>query len=223
MGRRNNALSNDPLTDLELVQLVAKQDMGAFNELYSRYVTKARSLTYRTTLDMSCVDDVVQNAMITLWNKAHTFRGDSSFGSWFYRIVANESLQHLRKKKLKGRGLALTSDIEKQHRSSEDERCGPDQEELRLEAHSLLYACVYMPANYWESLYLMAIGYTAAEVAQRLDLTIPKVKSRVFRARAWMTKQFSKNNNRKFALSSKARIAYMKEIHATKTKGADEW
>lgn len=97
-------------TDIELVELFRDESKKhyAFNLLVRKYQEKIYFFVRRIVIDHEDTDDVVQNIFIKVWNNLGTFREDSKFFTWLYRIAVNESLSFLKSKQLRS-FLSLSS------------------------------------------------------------------------------------------------------------------
>jgi len=78
--------------DREDVALAAGGDHAAFERLYRRHVPKVTSLA-TWLLNTADADDAVQEVFIRVWQKLHTFAGQSSFGTWLHRVAVNLMLR----------------------------------------------------------------------------------------------------------------------------------
>jgi RNA polymerase sigma factor (sigma-70 family) len=89
-------------TDKELIELFHTADRKhyAFNLLVRKYREKIYYFVRRMVVTHDDADDVVQNIFIKVWNNLDSFREDSKFYTWLYRIAINESLSFLKSKKL---------------------------------------------------------------------------------------------------------------------------
>jgi RNA polymerase sigma-70 factor (ECF subfamily) len=85
--------------DLNLVERARQGDQGAFRELFQRYHRRAYSLAFGVVRNQDDALDVVQDAFIKAHRHLEKFEGNSSFYTWFYRIVMNLSIDHIRKHK----------------------------------------------------------------------------------------------------------------------------
>ena len=85
--------------DSLLVKQVKAGDQQAFETLYRRYV----STVYRQALKLAGnaeeAEEIVQEVFLRLYEKAKTFRGDSAFSTWLYRLTVNTALMKLRRRK----------------------------------------------------------------------------------------------------------------------------
>lgn len=73
----------------------------AFNQLVLEYQEQALMLAYRLLRNRQDAEDIVQNAFIKVWEELESFRGESKFSSWLYRIVYNLSLNKLKSRSLR--------------------------------------------------------------------------------------------------------------------------
>ncbi|MDH3841480.1 MAG: sigma-70 family RNA polymerase sigma factor, partial [Chromatiales bacterium] len=83
------------ITDRELVGRVKKGDKGAFDLLVLKYQHKIVKLVMRYVRDPSEAMDVAQEAFLKAYRAMATFRGDSAFYTWLYRIAINTAKNHL--------------------------------------------------------------------------------------------------------------------------------
>src|SRR3990172_210250 len=86
--------------DLELVKRCQEGDRDAFRILVERYQARATRLAYRYVGNMDDAQDVTQDAFIRVHRSIKDFRNESQFYTWFYRILVNLALDHLRRNKI---------------------------------------------------------------------------------------------------------------------------
>jgi RNA polymerase sigma-70 factor, ECF subfamily len=85
-----------PLSDYELAQAVSHGATSCMADLYERYNPMVYSLCLRMTGDMSEAEDLMQDVFIQLFKKIGSFRGESRFSTWLYRLTINQVLMHFR-------------------------------------------------------------------------------------------------------------------------------
>lgn len=85
--------------EMQCIRSVLEGNLDEFEKLITDNKVGALSIAKSMIKDDSEVNDVLQEAYINAFNYLHTFNGGSRFGTWFYRIVVNQSLKWLRKRK----------------------------------------------------------------------------------------------------------------------------
>lgn len=78
--------------DAQLVVRVQNGDRNAFDQLVARYRAKLLRLVLRTVHDPDDAEDVLQDTLVRAWRAIHTFRGDSAFYTWLFRIAINTAI-----------------------------------------------------------------------------------------------------------------------------------
>ncbi len=86
--------------DLELVARSQAGDTSAFNELVTRYRTRAFSMIYNMVRNEQDAWDLAQDGFVKAWKNIGRYRGQSSFYTWLYRILMNVTIDSLRKKQI---------------------------------------------------------------------------------------------------------------------------
>src|SRR6184192_1420728 len=93
--------------DLDLLAALRRREPMAAERLVTTYGDRAYRLATSITGNGQDAEEVVQDAFWTVVRKIDTFRGESAFGSWLYRIVANAAYQKLRGRQSRQRELSL--------------------------------------------------------------------------------------------------------------------
>jgi len=93
--------------DAALLGALRGGDPEAFRVLIERHQTGVFSLLSRMGFDRDTAEDLAQDAFVRAWKALPTFRGDAQLGTWLYRIVYRQALQHLRQR---GRQQRLASE-----------------------------------------------------------------------------------------------------------------
>jgi RNA polymerase sigma-70 factor (ECF subfamily) len=84
------------IADLELARRCQKGDAAAFEELYRQHSGRLYNLVFRMTGSAQEADDLLQDVFLHAHRKLASFRGDSSLGTWLYRLGMNHCLDYLR-------------------------------------------------------------------------------------------------------------------------------
>jgi RNA polymerase sigma-70 factor (ECF subfamily) len=92
--------------DSVLVKQAIAGDIKALSQLIDKYKDSAYSLAISIVKDRESAKDITQDSFIKVLENINRFRNESSFSTWLYRIVYNESLKHLQSNK------AIFRDIE---------------------------------------------------------------------------------------------------------------
>jgi RNA polymerase sigma-70 factor, ECF subfamily len=181
--------SSPKIADRTLLEQFCEGDQEAFEELVHRYETKAFSLAIRLTRNQEDAEEVLQDVFVSIHRKAHLFKGQSAFSSWLYRIVVNAAFMKLRKRKNiqsmslddghEGKSLMESIEQNNQNRPKAFE-ISSDKELSTILEDSI----GQLPLQYRSVFLLRDVeGLGNEEVAEVLDLSIPAVKSRLYRAR----------------------------------------
>ncbi|KZY96138.1 RNA polymerase sigma factor RpoE, partial [Oleibacter sp. HI0075] len=88
-------MTDQPASDQQLVARVQKGDRRAFDLLVVKYQHRILSLVGRFVSDHAEAQDVTQEAFIKAYRALPSFRGDSQFYTWMYRIAVNTAKNHL--------------------------------------------------------------------------------------------------------------------------------
>ncbi len=101
MQEANTSQQPDPngLSDAQLVQLARQRDGAAFRTIIKRHNRRLYRLARAVTANDSDAEDAVQDAYVRAFTSLDQFRGDSSLGTWLSRIVLNEALGRLRRRR----------------------------------------------------------------------------------------------------------------------------
>lgn len=96
--QKERALPEDRLDDLGLIRRIAAGDEAALHDLYAEYGQRLYAYALRLTADPAQAEDVVQDALVTVWYRAGTCRGDGRPIAWLMGIVHHTALKSLRRR-----------------------------------------------------------------------------------------------------------------------------
>lgn len=189
------------LFDEELVGMfVNGRDEDAFNELVNRYSDKVYRLAYRITNNQNDAEEVLQEVFLILIEKLSTFRKESRFSTWLYRVASNASFMYLRNQK-RSREKETSFDDYKPYNDygvlegieERDWSGRPDSQLLSAEGTQLIEKAISeLPEEYRVVFHMKDIErLTSKEIAEALGLSIPAVKSRVLRSRLFLRDKLS--------------------------------
>lgn len=181
------------LLDAELVKRVQAGDTGAFDLLVQKYQHKVINLVGRFVSDHAECQDIAQDAFIKAFRAIGSFRGDSQFYTWLYRIAANTAKNHLASRARKSPNYAV--DVEDaEHFEGESglkEYANPENLLLTDEIRATIFHAIEnLPEDLKSAITLREIdGLSYEEIAQVMDCPIGTVRSRIFRARDVIDKE----------------------------------
>lgn len=171
--------------DLGLVRRAKAGDYQAFDLLVLKYQSRLISTAFRFVKDIHIAEDLVQESFIKSFNSLASFREDSSFYTWVYRITVNTSKNFLVSKKRKNE--LLSSDIS-EDQTYEIEYEDTDTPEDLLQASQLKKLITETIDQLGEdtktALTLRELdGLSYEEIAKVVNCPVGTVRSRIFRGR----------------------------------------
>ncbi|VXB88420.1 sigma-70 family RNA polymerase sigma factor [Massilia sp. 9I] len=174
--------------DLELVTAAQAGDIQAFNTLVRRYKTRLTRYLSSFLRDYGDTEDVAQETLIKAYLGLHSFRGDSSFATWLFRIginTAKRTLVHNRRRFPPMSELTDDTAGSLQHSGSETDFDSPEATmETKQVLAKLNTALDELPTEQRTALILRELeGYTYDEIAEQMHTPVGTVRSRIHRAR----------------------------------------
>lgn len=173
---------DDERTDAELLAAHVAGDIDAFSLLVARHRDRLWSLALRTMRNPEEASDALQEALISAFRRAGSFRGQSAVTTWLHRIVVNACLDRMRRNKVR-EADALPEDADGRLR---DAGPGPEsQAEAGWVADEVDQALATLNPDQRAALVLVDMeGYSVEETAVALGCAPGTVKSRCSRGRA---------------------------------------
>lgn len=173
----------DERSDQELLACHVAGDPDAFGELVRRHRDRLWAVALRTLGDREEAADAVQDALVSAFRAAHTFRGQSAVTTWLHRITVNACLDRARK--AASRRTSPVDDTARFEQLLEPHESAEAPAERQDLHRQLLAALGTLPAEQRAALVLVDMqGYPVAEAARLLDVPTGTVKSRCARGRA---------------------------------------
>lgn len=170
-----------------IVRKVLGGDANAFETLVLEYEKNVYNIALRMTGNSEDAADMTQEAFIKAYNSLQSFRGDSKFSVWLYRIVSNVCLDFLRSKNRRPTVSLSVEDDDGEDAQLDvaDESQSPELLlDRKLTRDSVRRGLDSLSPDYRQILLLREIqGLSYDEIAQALSLEVGTVKSRIFRAR----------------------------------------
>ncbi len=182
--------------DRRLVEALRLAEPTAAENLVASYGGRAYRLAIGITGNQADAEEVVQDALWTVVRKIDTFRGDSAFGSWLYRIVANAAYDKLRGRRGRLDDCSmdeLSAMVDEHGESVLDWSSRVQDPALDTDLRIVLTAAIEaLPEAYRTVVVLGDVeGLPTQEIAQITGLSVANVKVRTHRARLVLRKRLS--------------------------------
>ncbi len=162
------------------VRAAAAGDRMAFQRLYRMHIDRVYGAVYRLAgYDHARAEDLTQEAFVRAWQKLSGFRGDSSFGTWIYRLAVNVALMDIR-----SRGSDPVTMMDEEHIPDHGETpfCAAERDELER-------AIGKLPPRARAVLVLHDVeGWRHEEIGAELGMAVGSSKAQLHRARGLLRK-----------------------------------
>jgi RNA polymerase sigma-70 factor, ECF subfamily len=169
-------------SDGELLRLHINGDPNAFGELFVRHRDRLWAVAIRTLSDPEDAADALQDAMISAFRRAASFRGDSAVTTWLHRIVVNACLDRMRRRKARPE---VAGGDERLLDLIASAGAAPDPAHSTEVSLEVMKALRQLPRDQQVALVLVdMLDYPVADAAAVLGVAEGTVKSRCARGRA---------------------------------------
>jgi RNA polymerase sigma-70 factor (ECF subfamily) len=177
--------SENDAEDVRLMQLVAQGDTAAFTELVERHQTLVLGTVARMLGSNSEVEDIAQQVFIRVWKSAGRYVARAKFTTWLLKITRNLVFNELRRSKRRAH-VPLQGETDAEEISLREENvAAPDAAALENELQKAIdEAIAQLPETQRLAVILRRYEEMSyEEIGEVLDLSVPAVKSVLFRAR----------------------------------------
>lgn len=173
--------------DPDLVQQAQGGDTAAFERLYHANVGRIYAVCLRMVADPVRAERLTQDAFVRAWQRLRSFRGESAFFSWLYRLAVNVVLVDLRSERRRKARVLPTDDLKRYDRAGQSSTSGTDMD---LEA-----SIADLPTRARAVLVLHDIeGYTHEEIGEMMDIATGTSKAHLHRARTLLKEKLAGYN-----------------------------
>lgn len=174
----NTARAGSALSDIALMQRVAARDRAAFEQLYLAYHRRLSRFLMRFAESYEAAEEIINDTMLIVWDKAGDFRGQSQVSTWIIGIAYRRALkafQHLDvRRRAEADAVALElmeqDGVQLDHDGARADWLAAGLRQLSLE-HRLTLELAYF------------LGHSCEEIAQIANCPVNTVKTRMFHAR----------------------------------------
>ncbi len=181
------------IQDELLVRRLKLREKMALNDLLERHGSMMYSVALRLVRKEDGAQEVVQDALIAVWNKIHSYRGQARLGTWLYRVTTNAALMQLRKQRGLRQFVSLDEFENPDAFVRDDHAERPDTAVLRSELGiHLQWAIDALPEPNRTTVILSDVeGLSIGAIAKLTQVSEAAVKSRLHRARLLLRKELS--------------------------------
>lgn len=173
--------------DSALVERVQQGDKRAFDLLVRKYQHKVIALVSRYVKTHGESEDIAQEAFIRAWRAIGSFRGESAFYTWLYKIAVNTAKNHLvaMGRRPPADDIAIDDATFVPGADRMHESATPERELMRQEIEQTVFSTVQsLPEELRTAITLREVdGLSYEEIAEAMGCPIGTVRSRIFRAR----------------------------------------
>jgi len=183
------------VSDGELIERFNNENKQAFEELIMRYQHKVYNTTFRMLGNHDDALDMAQETFIRVYKSLTSFRKNSSFSTWLFRITTNICRDELRKRQRKLKTLSISGGEEKNKIIlGDDEKNNPEKISMSKELSTTIQEKVNQLPTEQKMVFVLRefqdLSYQ--EIADILDISIGTVKSRLSRARKALREDLNK-------------------------------
>jgi RNA polymerase sigma-70 factor (ECF subfamily) len=180
------------LEDFKLIDMAVGGDDKAYGKLLSRYRRAVYHMILKMVRNIDDADDLTMESFSKAFKSLHKFKKDFTFSTWLFRIATNNTIDHIRKKKLNTFSIenTFTDDDGQPVGIDVKDENNPDPQEtaIRSQKEELIQAYVNMLPGKYQKLvrlrYFHELSYE--EIAEELDAPLGTVKAQLHRARELM-------------------------------------
>jgi RNA polymerase sigma-70 factor, ECF subfamily len=163
----------------DLIHRAQQGDRTAFEALYHAHAGRVYALCLRLTADAVQAEERTQDAFVRAWERLASFRGESAFSSWLYRLTVNEVLLGRRAERRREQRIVMSDDPAAFERPR-----GADPGSEGGSALDLERAVAALPPGAREVFVLHDVeGYRHEEIAELAGIAVGTSKAQLFRAR----------------------------------------
>ena len=184
----DEAVEAEEIDDLTLVRRAQSEDMRAYDLLVRRYQERIYATVYHMTSNHDDANDLAQETFIKAFRALKTFKGDSSFYTWIYRIAVNKTINFLKQRKNRVQNSLNDVDFNAEHDPDlvalTSERTPRRDLNLSELQEKLNEAMLKLSEHHRMVVTLHDVqGLSHEEIGKIMDCNVGTVRSRLFYAR----------------------------------------
>jgi RNA polymerase sigma-70 factor, ECF subfamily len=176
-----------------LIELAKEGDKKALSELVKKYEQTVYNFSFKVCRDKDKAENIMQETFLSMIRSLNQFDGRSKLSTWLYRIISNHCLMNARKQKT--RYFASLDDDENlyEDKFAADWNTIPYKSVENIELKNILDNSISKLAPEYRLAFLLrdVEGLSSEEAAKVLELSVPALKSRLHRARAFLRNEIN--------------------------------
>ncbi len=159
--------------DSQLVERICQQDNHAFEQLYYAYHERLYRFIWRLLKDKSLIEEALNDTMMTVWEKARSFKKQSKISTWIFGIAYRKAMETLRSN-TKMKAESLDFEIQDEHEKLDQD----------IQSEWIKHAVNRLPDDQKAVVELTYFnGFSYQEIAEVMQCPVGTVKTRMFHAR----------------------------------------
>lgn len=187
------------MDELQIIRKAQQGDSAAFEWIVNTYQTKVYNLALRMSGNEDDAFDLSQDAFIKAWKGLESFRFDSAFSTWLFRLTSNVCLDFLRSRKRRPTVSLTVADDEDEETQYDipDSAPSPEEAAIRSEDRAALAAAMNALDDASRQIITLRVieDLSYEQIADILNINIGTVKSRLSRAREKLKNKLASGGN----------------------------
>jgi RNA polymerase sigma-70 factor, ECF subfamily len=181
------------MNENQLILNAQSGDQRALSELIKNYEQTIYNFSFKICRDREKAENIMQETFLSMVKSLHQFDGKSKLSTWLYRIVANHCLMQVRKEKRRNFISLEDEDGLYDDKYLIDWKFLPSKYTDNSELRKILDESISKLSPEYRAVFLLrdVEGLSTEETAKAVDLSVPAVKSRLHRARAYLRNELT--------------------------------
>ena len=185
---------------MEEIKLIEQAKLGnrkSLEELVKKYESTVYNFSFKICRDKNRAENTMQETFLSMIKNIKQFKGDSKLSTWLYTVVSNHCLMLARTESKHAYTSFEDKDASIDEKKFTDWNAAPDKVTEDKELKNLLDDSIEKLQPDYRVVFLLrdVEGFSTEETAKMCNLSIPAVKSRLHRARAFLRKELNKKFN----------------------------
>ena len=182
------------MEEQQIIELAQKGDRKALAELVKLYEQTVYNFSFKICRHKDRAEHTMQETFLSMVKNLHQFSGESKLSTWLYRVVANHCLMLARSENKYGFTSLDDEDAFIDEKNIADWKITPEKVTENKELKEMLDSAIEKLAPEYRIVFMLrdVEGLSTEETAKIVELSVPAVKSRLHRARAFLRNELDK-------------------------------